>query len=214
MTKQPKSLAPLLIAPARGVLFEARPMKKQTPKANPVVAFKPLSELFKKHPTDYEGDPSFIQFWNAYPRRQAKYEAFKEWQRISPSCELQRQIMGSLEKWKKSRQWQADNGAYIPFPGKWLGKQRWLDEPDIQMQAQTAIHDDYKDYLNSPEWAVVRRIAMAFFKHKCQLCGSVDGLQVHHKDYSHRGYETLEDVVVLCAECHKKYHKTTQAGGF
>lgn len=41
---------------------------------------------------------------------------------------------------------------------------------------------------------------------KCQLCASTTRLEVHHNTYDRVGKEGPYDLVVLCHECHRKYH--------
>ena len=45
-------------------------------------------------------------------------------------------VLLAVEKQKKSKQWQADQGQYIPHPATWLNQGRWDDEleealPDV-----------------------------------------------------------------------------------
>lgn len=39
-------------------------------------------------------------------------------------------MAAALERDKRSRDWQRDDGAYIPYPASWLNGRRWEDEPD------------------------------------------------------------------------------------
>ena len=42
---------------------------------------------------------------------------------------------------------------------------------------------------------------------RCQKCGSLENLQVHHKiRRSQQGNDSLENLVTLCAHCHMKEH--------
>jgi 5-methylcytosine-specific restriction endonuclease McrA len=43
---------------------------------------------------------------------------------------------------------------------------------------------------------------------RCQRCGSLENLQVHHKiKRSQRGNDSLENLVTLCAYCHMAEHE-------
>jgi 5-methylcytosine-specific restriction endonuclease McrA len=43
---------------------------------------------------------------------------------------------------------------------------------------------------------------------RCQKCGSVENLQVHHKiRRSHQGDDALANLVTLCAYCHVAEHE-------
>jgi hypothetical protein len=63
----------------------------------------------------------------------------------------------------------------------------------------------YKRYLFTDHWKRVR--AQALVKQKvCVLCRSPDSLHVHHNTYERIWHEEPDDLVVLCATCHEKYH--------
>jgi hypothetical protein len=66
---------------------------------------------------------------------------------------------------------------------------------------------NYAEYILSPEWRIVCRVALAVAHDQCQLCHSADRLNVHHKSYRNLGHETLDDVIVLCEICHERHHK-------
>lgn len=67
--------------------------------------------------------------------------------------------------------------------------------------------DNYEEYLQSKHWKQIRAIMLNKFG-KCQVCGSIDNLEVHHNSYEHVGEEKnhLEDLVVLCHDCHSLFH--------
>ena len=74
---------------------------------------------------DPELSIEFSDFWGMYPRRVAKKDARKAWDKISPK--LHTQIITALFEW--SRIWK-DRGEieYIPYPASWLNGERWEDE--------------------------------------------------------------------------------------
>jgi 5-methylcytosine-specific restriction endonuclease McrA len=42
---------------------------------------------------------------------------------------------------------------------------------------------------------------------RCQGCGSMQELQVHHKEFrSHSGDDSVENLITLCERCHKLAH--------
>lgn len=67
---------------------------------------------------------------------------------------------------------------------------------------------EYKDFLNTYYWDAVRQYKLYLANYKCQLCNSKGKLNVHHTTYEHHGTEHLhlEDLIVLCEECHAKFH--------
>lgn len=65
---------------------------------------------------------------------------------------------------------------------------------------------DYNEYMKSEGWANKRKEALDRAHNRCQLCALEYNLRVHHNSYSNLGDEREEDLIVLCDECHKKYH--------
>ena len=77
----------------------------------------------KKYTTEFE------VFWKEYPNKTGKGKAFESWLKVNPDSSLQAQILDSIEKHKKSRGWQEEDGKYIPHPTTWLNRQSWEDSP-------------------------------------------------------------------------------------
>ena len=66
---------------------------------------------------------------------------------------------------------------------------------------------NYSDYLKSDHWQKMRKLALSRAKYKCQLCSTKNvKLNVHHNTYENLGNEKNEDLIVLCENCHKKFH--------
>lgn len=70
---------------------------------------------------------------------------------------------------------------------------------------------DYFDYLRSDEWEETREQALMWACERCQVCNSPDRLHVHHRTYERVGCEDLADLTVLCAECHRTYHRKIES---
>lgn len=77
-------------------------------------------------------EKSFNEFWSSYPKKTAKQQALKAWEKLRPDEELLNVILASLERQKKSVQWTKDNGQFIPYPATWLNGRRWEDESEVQ----------------------------------------------------------------------------------
>lgn len=71
---------------------------------------------------------SFIEFWQAYPKKRSKGDAEKAWNKIQPDEQLHNRIMQSLERAKTSADWTKENGQFIPYPATWLNAKGWEDE--------------------------------------------------------------------------------------
>jgi len=42
---------------------------------------------------------------------------------------------------------------------------------------------------------------------RCQSCGAMSNLEVHHKQFrSHSGHDSEENLITLCVSCHAQMH--------
>lgn len=86
---------------------------------------------------------------------------------------------------------------------------RFYFDNKIQEKIQSM---SYEDFLTTPYWAGIRKMAYAIHGTKCCSCGvEKTKLNVHHKTYDRHGLEhhsevVKEDLIVLCRECHEKLH--------
>lgn len=65
----------------------------------------------------------------------------------------------------------------------------------------------YEEYLKTEHWAEISAEAKKRAGNACQLCNaSGTTLDVHHRTYERRGFERLDDLTVLCRQCHAKFH--------
>ena len=68
---------------------------------------------------------SFTGFWEDYPAKINREEAWETWKAINPDAQTVGRIKAGLEAWKRSPQWTEDGGRYIPSAAKWLKDRRW-----------------------------------------------------------------------------------------
>lgn len=71
---------------------------------------------------------SFAVFWEAYPRKVAKHQAIKAWNRLNPVKAVFDLILSALARQKETESWKKDGGKFIPHPATWLNGRRWEDE--------------------------------------------------------------------------------------
>ena len=65
----------------------------------------------------------------------------------------------------------------------------------------------YANYLKTKVWNETRKKKLKESGYKCQLCSKTDTeLHVHHNTYERIGNEEMSDLIVLCEDCHKKFH--------
>lgn len=53
--------------------------------------------------------------------------------------------------------------------------------------------------------AAARKRSVKFRGSRCEICGTTENLQAHHKDMNPWN-NTQENIMTLCARCHTKYH--------
>lgn len=77
----------------------------------------------------------FDLFWAAYPKKVGRSDAMRAFAKVR-GVDVQTMI-AAVEAQKKSRQWQKEDGQYIPNPSTWLNQGRWQDEvmPDTRANA-------------------------------------------------------------------------------
>lgn len=66
--------------------------------------------------------------------------------------------------------------------------------------------EEYKEYLQSEDWRLIRVKRLRADNFTCQKCGSKQNLQVHHLTYERVGCECIKDLITLCKDCHSEVH--------
>lgn len=77
----------------------------------------------------------FECFWSAYPRRVAKKDARKAWDKLK--AEQKDAAMKALPLHIES--WSDREPQFIPYPASWLNGERWEDEIPAKGAAALAI---------------------------------------------------------------------------
>lgn len=73
-------------------------------------------------------DSKFLEFWIAYPKKIAKQEAEKAFNKLNIDDNLLLTLLSALSTAKQSKNWLKNNGEYIPHAATWLNQHRWEDE--------------------------------------------------------------------------------------
>lgn len=76
----------------------------------------------------------------------------------------------------------------------------------IEEDIDTLKSMPYSKYLLTKHWLKTKGEALKRAKYKCQICSSKEELNVHHNTYENRGHEEDSDLVVLCHDCHARFH--------
>lgn len=89
---------------------------------------QPVQEVAQKSAPASDGK-AFTQFWEAYPNKAAREDAWEVWKSLNPAPDLIDKIMRSLDGWKQSGQWLEDSGRFVPHAAKWLNKEYYENCP-------------------------------------------------------------------------------------
>lgn len=72
--------------------------------------------------------PGFATIVEAYPRRAKLHLARDEYARLQPPAEVQADILRAIAAWRRSDEWQRDEGRWVPRLHEFLRDRRWLDD--------------------------------------------------------------------------------------
>ena len=81
----------------------------------------------------------FEQFWKAYPKKVSKQKCIKWFEKNKPNEQLLKTMLEQLERFKNTKEWQKDNGQFIPYPDTWLRNKRWEDEFETEQESEEAM---------------------------------------------------------------------------
>jgi hypothetical protein len=70
----------------------------------------------------------FSRFWEAYPKKKAKDDARKAFDKRKPDESLLARMLAAISAQRVSADWQEQEGKFIPHPATWLNDGRWQDE--------------------------------------------------------------------------------------
>ena len=80
---------------------------------------------------------NFNEFWSAYPKKMAKGNAERAWDKIRPDIQT---VLTALSWQTKLEDWTKENGKFVPFPATYLNARRYEDEkPAAKPTAESFI---------------------------------------------------------------------------
>lgn len=96
-------------------------------------------------PTAKKSKPKLNQdrfniFWKVYPKKAAKPNAEKAFEKIDPDKSLLDAMLSAIAWQSQTEDWVKESGKFIPHPATWLNGRRWEDQPPSipRMSALTA----------------------------------------------------------------------------
>ena len=134
------------------------------PIAVPIAVSDPVAVPVRTAPqTARMTDELFAQFWEAYPKKKAKVEAFSAWNKRCPNADLLAVILRALAHQKASPDWRKESGRYVPYPATWLNRGQWTDEVTVDVPPE----DRPVRPFTSQERADARKVRAGWFG-RCQ----------------------------------------------
>lgn len=79
-------------------------------------------------------DKDFERFWEEYPKKRSKGDAFKAWNQTASKRPPIAKILKALAVLRASEDWRKDGGQFIPYPASWIRAWGWDDVPEVQLQ--------------------------------------------------------------------------------
>ena len=83
----------------------------------------------------------FETFWKEYPKKINRAKALMWFEKNSPDDETFNIMIEKLKAYKNTKQWQKDNGQFIPYATTWLNQKRWEDEIEVEEELNY-YHED------------------------------------------------------------------------
>jgi hypothetical protein len=81
-----------------------------------------------------ELEPEFGKFWEFYPRKKAKGDAYKAWLQTKQKRPPLAAILKAIVVLRESEDWTKDNGQFVPYPATWLRSWGWAEVTDEQVK--------------------------------------------------------------------------------
>lgn len=81
-------------------------------------------------------DDFFEDFWQRYPVKVGKAEAFEVWKSLELGEEDCRKILASIRDWEKTPRWGNEGGRYIPHPARFLNAGYWKYMPTMTVKQE------------------------------------------------------------------------------
>lgn len=104
----------------------------------------------KKEESIYSGE--FENFWQYYPKKKSKGDAYKAWKALNPDNDIIMEIIGALELQRGSPAWVKDGGQFIPHPATWLRARGWEDEIETEVARLPYSDTTAKNIAMFNEW--------------------------------------------------------------
>jgi len=97
----------------------------------------------------------------------------------------------------------------IPFFSEELKNKYFI----TKMKYKEQLLKEQRDYYNSEQWQKLRKEVIKEANNECFFCKNV-GTDVHHTSYDNWKNESIDELILLCRDCHIKVHEDMPKLGF
>lgn len=125
--------------PGSTILTASESGCKQLQTTAPVFGVVVVGEVVERAAPD---GALFEEFWKAYPKKKAKDDARKAFDKRKPTRALLDSMLSAIREQAQSHDWTKDAGQFIPYPATWLNTGRWQDV--AQTQVATVASPDFE----------------------------------------------------------------------
>lgn len=147
----------------------------------------------------------------------SKLDSYATYLEVGYALALKKQcylfIDPSLDIERKDAYGQSFDNHCIPyiFNDLWFIQQLCIEIDSLSIPKElltyTSPKQQYHDYLQSEQWKTIAKKKRGEADNRCQLCNNNTlTLHVHHRTYVNIYHENINDLIVLCENCHKKFH--------
>lgn len=83
----------------------------------------------------------FEEFWKAYPKKKAKDDAKRAFDKRKPNRALVDSMLSAIRLQARSMDWVKDHGQFIPYPASWLNSGSWQDAETVTPMTELKARD-------------------------------------------------------------------------
>lgn len=109
----------------RRILDEASTTEGNGMEGKIYTSAEPRTRLRVDYPPDFEA------WWQEYPKKVGKAEAYAEWKKLRPDEALQQTLLAGARRYRDSKQ---VKDGYVLDPCRWIKRRRWEDETPVKVE--------------------------------------------------------------------------------
>jgi 5-methylcytosine-specific restriction endonuclease McrA len=144
------------------------------------------------------------QFGELVEKTIGRIERLRQVPRLLPGDDLRGLPGGSAPRGRQSRCHAQSRRQTVAIVTHWATGNR---DVGIRQERVRSISKDRPIRLSLEEYRALHRAMLERDRWKCQACGSIAGVEVHHiRHLGRSGSDSVENLICLCRNCHSKVH--------